>query len=75
MDDDANFWDRGQDWTTRDESTFRNAEFWGLCEIQVESVLFKQNLEVYTTVQTDNFKFPFYAFLKNDPKLWAPCFN
>ena len=69
MDDDASLWDVRQDWTTRDELTFGNVAFCDLCEIQYRA-LFKQNSEeVYTMVQTDNLKFLFHMFSKNDPKL------
>lgn len=76
MDRGAKLWDREQDSTTGNESTHRNAEFGGLCEIQVESALFKQDLkEVYTMAQIDNFKFTFYVFSKHDLSLWATRFR
>lgn len=59
--DGANLWARKQNWNIRNESTFRNVELRCLCEIQVENVVFKKNLEVYTMTQIDNFIFNFYV--------------
>lgn len=78
MDGYAKLWDREQDWAARNKSTLRNALFGGLCEIQVESALLKQDLKelyTYTTAQIDSFKFTFYVFSKHDLSLWATHFD
>lgn len=45
-----------------------------VCKSQVQSVLFKQDLKEIIA-QMDNFKFTFYVFSKNYPKLRLTCFN